>query len=85
MNQYTGTVARATAGHDKGGLFFVVAEEGEYLFLANGRQRKMGEPKKKKLRHVVISSITYPLPHSDKAIRRALSALEKEGITLGKR
>lgn len=85
MNQYTGTVARATAGHDKGGLFFVMAQEGEYLFLANGRQRKMGEPKRKKLRHVVLSSTKYPLPHSDKGIRRALFALEKEGITLGKR
>lgn len=85
MSLYTGTVARATAGHDKGGLFFVLQEEGEYLFLVNGRQRKLGAPKKKKRIHVVLSSENYPLPHSDKAIRQALHAFEKEGITLGKR
>ncbi len=84
---YTGAVVQATAGHDKGGLFLVVAEEENFLFLVNGKRRKLANPKKKKLHHVALVSkeMFGESPQSDKALRRALVAFEKEGITLGKR
>ena len=47
-----GSIVRSIAGRDKGGLFIVLAREGEYVFLANGELRKVDRPKRKKLKHV---------------------------------
>ena len=42
----------STAGRDKGELFYVIAEEDQYLFLANGKDRPLDRPKRKKRKHV---------------------------------
>ena len=41
-------IVKATAGRDQGKLFYVLAEEGEYLLLADGKGRKVESPKRKK-------------------------------------
>ena len=46
------SVVTSTAGRDRGGYFFVVGCEDRYVFLVNGKQRKVERPKKKKRRHV---------------------------------
>lgn len=87
MYNYSGLVVQTTAGHDKGGLFLVVNSDRDRLYLANGKQRKLTNPKHKKLGHVSFvagTSATLDIPHSDKALRRTLAAM-KEGITFGKR
>ena len=45
-------IIRSGAGRDKGKLFAVLAVEGEYLLLADGKSRKVESPKRKKRRHV---------------------------------
>ena len=47
-------IVRSDAGRDKGKLFVVLAVEGEYLLLADGKGRKVESPKRKKRRHVLI-------------------------------
>ena len=47
-------IVKATAGRDKGKLFFVLAVEGEYLLLADGKTRRLERPKRKKRKHVVF-------------------------------
>ena len=42
----------STAGRDKGALFYVIGEEAQYLFLANGKDRPLDRPKRKKRKHV---------------------------------
>lgn len=42
----------STAGRDKGILFYVIGTDGAYVLAANGRQRKLEHPKRKKLKHV---------------------------------
>ncbi len=49
-------IVRSNAGRDKGKLFAVLAVEGEYLLLADGKSRKVGSPKRKKRRHVLFVS-----------------------------
>ena len=49
-------IVRSEAGRDKGKLFLVLAEEGEYLLLADGKGRKLESPKRKKRRHVSFVS-----------------------------
>ena len=47
-------IIRSGAGRDKGKLFVVLAAEGEYLLLADGKSRKVETPKRKKRRHVLF-------------------------------
>ena len=46
-----GDVVMATAGRDKGQLFYVIELEQTYLYLVNGKDRTLEKPKRKKLKH----------------------------------
>ncbi len=46
-------VVMSKAGRDQGELFFVIGMEQEYLMLANGKDRPLDRPKRKKRKHVV--------------------------------
>ena len=45
-------LVQSVAGRDKGMLFFVIDTDGVYVSLANGKERKLEQPKRKKLIHV---------------------------------
>ena len=45
-------IVRSEAGRDKGKLFYVLDVDGEYLLLADGKERRAERPKRKKRRHV---------------------------------
>lgn len=47
-----GQVVYSKSGRDKGLAFIVTASEDEYVYLADGRLRRLEKPKKKKHRHV---------------------------------
>ena len=47
-------IVSSDAGRDKGKLFVVLAVEGEYLLLADGKGRKVESPKRKKRRPVLF-------------------------------
>ena len=42
----------SAAGRDQGKLFYVIGTEGVYALIANGKDRKLEHPKRKKLKHV---------------------------------
>ena len=48
----------STAGRDQGKLFYVIGTEGVYVLIANGKERKLEHPKRKKLKHV--QKVTRP-------------------------
>ena len=54
MDLAKSNIVRSDAGRDKGKLFVVLAVEGEYLLLADGKSRKVESPKRKKRRHVLF-------------------------------
>ena len=45
-------VVVSTAGRDQGEWFYVIAEDPTYLLLANGKDRTLDRPKRKKRKHV---------------------------------
>ena len=45
-------VVIATAGREKGKLFYVLEVDEQYLILGNGKDRTLEQPKRKKRRHV---------------------------------
>ena len=49
-----GELATSKAGHDKDRLYMIVGEEGECVFLCDGRLRGVEHPKKKKKKHIQI-------------------------------
>jgi ribosomal protein L14E/L6E/L27E len=52
MNLTIGSLVYSTAGHDKGNLFVIISEAGEYVYLADGKYRTVKKPKKKNKKHV---------------------------------
>ena len=50
-------IVRSVAGRDAGSLFFVLATEGDFLLLADGKRRRVENPKRKRLRHVVPTGL----------------------------
>ena len=45
-------VVMSTAGRDQGKLFYVIGTDPVYLTLANGKDRTLEKPKRKKRRHI---------------------------------
>ena len=44
-------VVVSTAGHDTGNLFYILEADDRYLMLANGKDRTLEKPKRKKRKH----------------------------------
>lgn len=49
-----GQFARSLAGRDKGRLYIILASEGEYVSLTDGKHRTAERPKRKKKKHVQL-------------------------------
>ena len=49
-----GMLAVSKAGHDRGTTYVIIGEEGEYVYLADGRIRGVDKPKKKNKKHIQI-------------------------------
>lgn len=47
-----GQFAVSKAGHDKGCLYVVLAQEGGFVYLCDGKTKTPEKPKKKKLKHI---------------------------------
>ena len=79
-------VVKTTAGRDSGEWFYVINEDPVFLFLANGKDRTLDKPKRKKRKHVqkVLRSetrVAEKLIRGDKVLngelRRDLAYLKK--------
>lgn len=80
-------IVRSNAGRDRGKLFFVLAVDGEYLLLADGKSRRVEAPKRKKRRHVLFvaedpgtrlaEKIQSGEKISNSELRRTLAAFRK--------
>ncbi len=101
MDLRKGDVVRSLAGHDKDTLYCVVNTEGDFLLLANGKERKLNSPKRKRMKHAQRAGLSdHPVflrvsagePVGDCELRKALAAFRhernlqvKEGMTLWQR
>ena len=80
-------VVLSEAGHDAGKLFYCVGTDSVYLMLANGKDRTLEKPKRKKRKHVqkVLrpeTRVAEKIRNGDKVLnselRRDLAFLNKE-------
>ena len=49
-----GMLAVSKAGRDRGSLYVIIEEAGEYVYLADGRNRTISRPKRKNRKHIQI-------------------------------
>ena len=56
MEIRVGSKVRSIAGRDKGYDFLVLKADTQYAYVADGRLRKVENPKKKKLKHLQASA-----------------------------
>ena len=87
MDIMRGDVVRSLAGHDKDTLYCVVNTDGDFLFLANGKERKLNAPKRKRCKHVrregtcdrpVFLRLCAEELVGDNELRKALAAFRDE-------
>ena len=80
-------VVITTAGRDQGSLFYVIGMDEDFLMLANGKDRTLDKPKRKKRKHIqkVLRSetrVAEKLRLGDKVLnselRRDLAYLSQE-------
>ncbi len=51
-----GDLVESKAGRDKGEIFLVIDVKREFVFLVNGKVRKVLNPKKKNIKHIKLVS-----------------------------
>lgn len=75
------------AGRDKGQLFYVIDTDERYVYLVDGKSRKLEKPKRKKRKHVeqvprTESRIAEKIRNGEKVLN---SELRKELASLGQK
>lgn len=79
MDLEKGMVVISRAGRDKGYPLAVVGTDGDFVLVADGKERPLARPKKKNPKHLARTNKTVQVDGaSDKALRRALGANEEE-------
>ena len=81
-------IVKSVAGRDAGSLFFVLATEGDFLLLADGKTRPVERPKRKRRKHAALlrrdgGAVSQRIRSSEKVtnseLRKAIAALESGG------
>lgn len=47
-----GQLVTSKAGHDKDALYVIVSEEGDFVYVSDGRLKSPDKPKKKRRKHI---------------------------------
>lgn len=76
-----GMLAVSRAGHDRGCVYVIVGETDEYVYLADGRTRTAGRPKRKNRKHIqVIGKVRLEKPadgFKDLEIKRTIKIYQE--------
>lgn len=73
-----GMLARSKAGHDKGQLYLITDIDPVYVYLADGKTRRLSKPKKKKQKHIRLIRKQYDTEGlDDAAVKRIIKEYDK--------
>ncbi len=53
-----GKFATSKAGHDQSKMYVIVAEEGDFVYVCDGKYKTVSKPKKKRKKHIQIINCT---------------------------
>ena len=82
MEIKSGSVVISSAGHDSGRLMVVTGADGGFVFVADGKERKLASPKRKNIKHVRATLSSIELEGlTDKRLRQTLRAFAEKQVT----
>ena len=74
-----GMLAKSKAGHDKERIYVICETDETYVYLVDGKIRTLGNPKRKKKKHVQVICERYEISGiDDVGIKRILKLFDKE-------
>ncbi len=74
-----GMLVKSKAGHDKGKIYVIADMDETYVYVVDGRLKKLESPKKKKYRHVQVIHRQYDIAGADDtAVKRILKMYNRE-------
>lgn len=83
----TGMLAISKAGHDADKVYVIIAEEDEYVYLADGRNRTVNRPKRKNRKHIqIIKKAQIRKPeggYRDLEVKRIIKMYQEEANVKG--
>ena len=75
MEAKLGMIVRSVAGHDKGRFLVITAADDDFAFVADGKERKLEVPKKKRLKHLKLTNTVIDTDNlTDKGLRKIISS-----------
>lgn len=77
MDIKKGQIVISKAGHDDGQPFVVVEVKDNYVYLADGKERKLNALKKKNIKHIAVTNSVVNLPDTDKSLRKLLNSFSR--------
>ena len=78
------SIVRSLSGRDEGTLYFVLSAEEDFLLLADGKHRRLENPKRKRKKHVALvetgeNAVAEKIRSNDKItnseLRKAIAAM----------
>ncbi len=66
MNYEAGQIVKSLAGHDKDCIYMIVRAEGSFIWVADGKRRRLENPKRKNTAHVQLIRVYVPEADRDK-------------------
>ena len=77
---FRGQVIKSAAGRDKDYLMTVIAYDGKSVYVCDGKERRLGHPKRKNPKHITVTefSLTEADMSSDRSLRKALARIESD-------
>ena len=74
-----GMLAKSKAGHDKGQVYVIYNVDETYVYLVDGKNKTIENPKKKKKKHIQIILEKHDMSQiDDVGIKRILKLFDKE-------
>ncbi len=70
---------KSKAGHDKNTIYIIIKEEGEYVYVVDGKYKKLESPKKKNKKHIEWISSIYNVCNVDGHITDGYNVNDKCG------
>lgn len=70
-----GRIVCSKAGRDKEYFMVVVKEEGNFLYVCDGKERPLSRPKRKNIKHLSVTNtvVEKEIYLTDKSLRKALA------------
>lgn len=79
MEAKIGMIVRSMAGRDKGKFMVAVSMEKGFVYLADGKERKLDSPKKKNVKHISLTKTVISTENlTDKGLRKLLREFDGE-------